>query len=105
MLTGCGFVMLMLPEKKPLPATTRVDAIADRLRITRQALGLRHVDVCRATGIKSNAYANYETGHRRPNLDDMIRYAETFGVTLDWIYRGDPSGLRHALAQKVLKLD
>jgi hypothetical protein len=33
----------------------------------------------------------------------MIRYAEIFHVPLDWIYRGDPSGLPHRIAREILK--
>jgi transcriptional regulator with XRE-family HTH domain len=66
-------------------------------------MGLRPVDICRATGIKPSAYSQYESGRSRPNLDDMIRYAEAFHVTLDWIYRGDPAGLPMRIAREVLK--
>ena len=93
----------MEDARKPLPPITSRQAIAERLCQTREALGLRQIDICRATGIRPTAYSNYETGRNRPNVEDMIRYAEVFGVTLDWIYRGDPSGLPHRIAKVVLK--
>lgn len=93
----------MVPEKKPLSPLASRQAIGERLKATREALGLRPMDICRATGIKPSAYSQYEAGQNRPNVEDMIRYAETFHVTLDWIYRGDPSGLPYGLARSLLK--
>lgn len=102
MLTQC-FDSGMIPAKKPLPPLAHRDAIAERLRVTREAMGLRPRDIAAATGIRPNAYVQYESGYRRPNLEDMIRYAEVYGVPLDWIYRGDPSSLPFRIANIVLK--
>jgi transcriptional regulator with XRE-family HTH domain len=39
------------------------------------------------------ALNNYLKGIRRPELDVAIRIASKTGVTLDWLYLGDRSGL------------
>ena len=97
-----GLIEAMAQTKKPLPVIAHRVAIADRLVATREALELRPVDVCRRLGVEANTLSQWESGDRRPNLDDMIRYCAEFRVTLDWIYLGDPSGLPLALAQKLI---
>lgn len=88
-------------SKDPLPPGTSVTDIAHRIIATREALGLRPIDVCNDLGFRPNAYSQWESGTNRPNLDDMIRFCARYGLTLDWIYRGDPSGLQHGLATKL----
>ena len=97
-----GLIETMAQTKKPLPVIAHRVAIADRLVATREAMELRPVDVCRRLRVEANTLSQWESGDRRPNLDDMIRYCAEFRVTLDWIYLGDPSGLPLALAQKLV---
>ena len=53
-----------------LPITiTGVPAIAERLRITRQALRLKQAALCRQTGIAPNTYNQWEQERGRPDLD------------------------------------
>lgn len=44
-------------------------------------------------GITQPAMSNYMKGLRRPQLDEAIKIAAKTGVTLDWLYLGDRSGL------------
>ncbi len=75
------------------------EAIAQRLIATRLALGYdSQVEFARAAGIAANAWNNYETARSRPKLDVAVQLCERFGITLDWIYRGDAGGLQHRLA-------
>jgi transcriptional regulator with XRE-family HTH domain len=70
-----------------------LDAIAGRLRATREAFGLGQNEFARRAGIASNTYNQYEQAKNLPRLDFANQICDTYGVTLDWIYRGDPSGL------------
>jgi len=45
-----------------------------------------------------------EAGENLPNIYDMIRLCDRYGLTLEWIYRGDMSGVRNDLASKILIL-
>lgn len=81
------------PERSPI-------AIAHRIIRAREALGLTPKAVCDRTGIEPTAYSNYEGG-KRPGLDAAIALCDAFGVTLDWIYLGDVSGIPHELALKL----
>lgn len=78
-----------------------LDAIGDRLRRTRKALGLSQAALCRLAKIATNTYNQWENGTRRPELDQAMRLCETFRLTLDWLYRGDASGLPPGLAARI----
>jgi transcriptional regulator with XRE-family HTH domain len=70
-----------------------LDAIAARLRATREAFGLGQNEFARRAGIASNTYNQYEQAKNLPRLDFANQICDTYGVTLDWIYRGDRAGL------------
>lgn len=90
--------------KPILPPKSSREATARRIKITREALRLRPVDISRATGITRPQYANYEAGLSRPNIEDAIRFSETFGISLDWIYKGDASKLPLDVADRIRKI-
>lgn len=75
--------------------------LAKRLVMTREALGVTAAQICRAIDCKPNRWSQYETGERPITLAISIRFCEAYGLTLDWIYRGDPSGLPVRLHQKL----
>lgn len=75
--------------------------IARRLTATREAVGITQAELCRRADIKPNAYNQWEKGHGRPNLEHAIRLVRTLGITLDWIYLGDLSGVPHGLASQI----
>lgn len=79
------------------PETISNDAIAQRLVVTREALGLRQGEFAARADIAANTYNQYEQGKNRISLDKAIALCDEFGMTLDWIYRGEPSGLKVAL--------
>lgn len=91
--------------KPPLPALAHRTYIAHRLRAVRTALQLRPIDVVRALGLQKNQYSQWESGRHPPNIQDMIRFSERYGVPLDWIYRGDPRGLPFEIADEVIRLE
>jgi len=86
--------------------------IAERLIATRKALGLNQTQLCRRAGILQSTWSNYEAAARSARdgkerliniiqLEWAFRLIDTFDLTLDWIYRGDASGLRHSLREKL----
>lgn len=64
-----------------------------RLLLTRQALGLAQGVFAERAGLAQNTYNQYEMAKKRPSIDNAIALCETYSLTLDWIYRGDNSGL------------
>jgi transcriptional regulator with XRE-family HTH domain len=74
------------------------------LLLTRQALGLAQKEFADRAGLAANTYNQYETGRNIPALDRAHALCDTYALTLDWIYRGDPSGLRYELAAAIKAL-
>lgn len=70
-----------------------VKAGAARIDALRQGLGLTQVGMAAIAGIPPTAMNAYCQGQRRISLNDAIRLCQRFGVTLDWLYFGDESGL------------
>ena len=83
---------------------TSKEATGRRLRLTRRALDLESGAFASAAGIAKNTYSQYESGERMPKLEFALRLCDRFELTLDWIYRGDPSGLKYSLADQIIRL-
>lgn len=73
-------------------------AIAERLKLTREALGLKQAAFARMVGIEPQAVNNYETGLRGISVDQAVKICAATGISLDWIYRGISAGLPVNLA-------
>jgi len=52
--------------------------------------------------MRDNTWSQYETGKRLLCLFVAMRFCERYGTTLDWFYRGSPSGLPLEHAQAIL---
>ena len=78
-----------------------VSKIASRLEETREALGLKAAALCRQAKISPNAWSQFESGERRITLQNAEKLCDTYGLTLDWIYRGDPAGLPQRVFEKI----
>ena len=57
----------------------------NRIRELREDRDLRQIDVSRATNIDQKTLSNYETGRTNPDSWAIIRLAEFFGVTCDYL--------------------
>jgi len=57
----------------------------NRIRDLREDMDLRQVDVARATGIDQKTLSNYETGKTNPDSYALIKLADFFGVTIDYL--------------------
>lgn len=79
--------------------------IGRRIVALREAMGMNQTAFAQLTDIKQNALANYEAGTRRPDLDQAYKLVAKTGVTLDWVYLGDRSGLPHRLLALIEEFD
>ena len=57
----------------------------NRIRELREDMDLRQIDVARATGIDQKTLSNYETGKTNPDSSALIRLADFFGVSIDYL--------------------
>ena len=73
--------------------------------MTRRALRMKPIEVCRATGISPNTYSQWEGAKRRPRLDEARLLRRILGYSLDWIYEGERRGLSLDLATKIAEAE
>lgn len=57
----------------------------NRIRELREDRDLRQIDVSEATGIDQKTLSNYETGRTNPDSWAIVKLAEFFGVTCDYL--------------------
>ncbi len=57
----------------------------NRIRELREDRDLRQTDLSAATGIDQKTISNYETGKTNPDSWAIIRLAEFFGVSCDYL--------------------
>ena len=57
----------------------------NRIRDLREDMDLRQSDVANATGIDRKTISNYETGKTNPDSFAVIKLAEFFGVSTDYL--------------------
>lgn len=87
--------MAKAPGRRPL------DEIAERLRWTREALGVNQAEIARRAKLSPQQWNNYEKGRQRIALDEALKLCTATGVTLDWIYRGDLGGVAMELGMRI----
>ena len=57
----------------------------NRIRSLREDRDLRQIDVAKATGIDQKTLSNYETGKTNPDSFAIVRLAEFFNVSTDFL--------------------
>lgn len=60
-------------------------AFADRLNMIKNDTDITYRDIERATGIPHTSLGIWTHGETLPNTYSLIRLAEYFGVTTDWL--------------------
>ena len=59
--------------------------IKNKIRELREDMDLRQIDVAKATGIDQKTLSNYETGKTNPDSYAIIRLADFFRVSTDYL--------------------
>ena len=57
----------------------------NRIRNLREDRDLRQIDVAKATGIDQKTLSNYEKGKTNPDSYALIKLADFFDVTIDYL--------------------
>ena len=78
-----------------------LQGIAARLAATRDALGLRDIDLAKTVGASASRWGNYMQAKRPLDIEAAIRLCNRYQLTLDWIYRGVSAGLPLELGDKL----
>ena len=66
----------------------------NRIRALREDLDLRQIDVAKETGIDQKTLSNYETGKTNPDSYAIIKLADFFNVTTDYLLGYSNTNLR-----------
>jgi transcriptional regulator with XRE-family HTH domain len=77
----------------PFRPSQAVNLAARRLRAAREALAMQQQDLARACGAEPNRWSNWEAARTLPDPLVIARAMALFGISLDWIYAGDPGHL------------
>ena len=83
--------MTNAPGRRP----DSVDAVGERLRLTREASGYpgrKQAEFARFVQISENAWNHYELGRRLIPPHEALKLRRKVGASLDWIYNGDQDG-------------
>lgn len=72
-----------------------------RLQAIREALGLTQEDMAANMGVVTTTLSAWESGRNQIDIVKLAKSAARWGFTTDWIARGDLSGLRKDLADKI----
>ncbi|MBB4042037.1 DNA-binding XRE family transcriptional regulator [Microvirga flocculans] len=89
--------------KQPIRPDSK-EAIAERLTLTREAMGMKQADFCRLVGITPQAWNNYEEAVNRISIDAALKVVQATGISLDWIYRGYEALLPQHIAQEIRRI-
>lgn len=67
--------------------------VGQRLRVVREVYGMNQAEFGRRAHLAPNTYNMIELGSKLPSVFVAIALCDAHGLTLDYIYRGDPSDL------------
>lgn len=65
-----------------------MDSFGKRLENLRESHDYTKKDVSLKLGFTANVYGAYERGERRPTLETLIKLADMFDTSLDYLIRG-----------------
>ena len=57
----------------------------NRIKDLREDRDLKQSDLAKATGIDQRTISNYETGKTKPDSDALIKLADFFNVSIDYL--------------------
>lgn len=72
--------------------------VAERLRALRNTINLSQTKLAQALELKQSAINRYENDQSDPSYETLLKYADFFDVSMDYIFgrTDDPHGKRYA---------
>lgn len=77
--------------------------IGDRLRTLRESVTLSQAKMADCLGVQQSSITRYEKGLTEPSADVLLKYADFFDVSMDYIYArtDNPQGAHYEYKPKV----
>ncbi|MFC4323669.1 helix-turn-helix domain-containing protein [Litchfieldia salsa] len=60
----------------------------ERLKLCRDKSGFQQNDIAKKIGVKNNTLSSYESGARRPDYETLVKLAEIYEVSTDYLLKG-----------------
>ncbi len=90
-----------------MPRTDRplgyAEQVGRRLRAARGELGREAAEICRAINVQQNTYSQWESGKYLIPPHAARRLKDRYGISLDWLYAGDASGMPRSFSEKAIR--
>ena len=78
--------------------------ISDKLKLRRKELGLTQKQAAELVGTYQQRYQHWESGHTRPDPEELKKLADGFGVSTDWLLGSSKSVPRISEFEKEMLL-
>ena len=86
---------------QPLVNPQSPEEIGKRLKKLRKALGKTQAEMAELAAISKRAWSLIERGSRRIGVGAALRLCDLYGLSLDWIYRGNIAQLPLNIIKKM----
>ncbi len=62
-----------------------MEILSERLKRTRESKGITQIEIAEKLGINRVTYTGYENGKHQPSLDILIKIADYFQTSTDYL--------------------
>jgi DNA-binding XRE family transcriptional regulator len=94
------------PAMAPRQASpTSLPAVAERLRLLREAHRMNQVAWCKLIEVAPTAWNNYERAQHLITVTVALKVCTATGASLDYIYRGEIGALPHRIVTAIQALE
>ena len=77
--------------------------VVDRLNLLQENSGMNQKDLAKAIGLSLSIFTIWNKGNAKPGLKQLVKVAQYFNVSLDWLVFGDNAPSNDL--ENVIKLD
>ena len=77
--------------------------VVDRLNLLQENSGMNQKDLAKAIGLSLSIFTIWNKGNAKPGLKQLVKVAQYFNVSLDWLVFGDDAPINDL--ENVIKLD
>ena len=77
----------------------------EHMRIARDNVNLKQVDVREKIGISNQNLSKWENGDAEPCIEDSIKLADLYGITLDELFGHKPTGIHSVISGRLTTVE